>query len=865
MGNNTISQKIDAYTKANLKALKQEEAKTGRKMTKFDIAQYMLQHGKLNKNEYANWMNTSEGFNAQAMTQAQITALRQGNIWGFAGYGGGQESYLDSMTSFEQKTPVEQFNEIFSPRVKLNETVAERKKKAAEIQKHLQEQKVAKQVLHPNEALKEQKLMDEIRSLPEVKETYTELMNDIKFQNMDRKQKTEFLLKTTGQKFYEAKERGDKEAMKEYLTQGFGLVFAVMDEKAGITDLKEAAKKYSGLNALVDAIDKFVDDGDDANLSFGEKTWETIKGVGDAVDGFIGTQGAAFVGTLAVAGEAAAAAGIGKVFALGIQAYFGIEGVTMVVDGAEKIYNAETKEEVRTGGQEVGTGAIMLGGTAKSVKQGYKNYKAKLEDPNPTRPSTYRDELPTPDYSKTRQNFPADAHKSLSKAEKARAYTTDGTADGIVYQGKDGKMYVPNKWDPEHPYEVSTGADGKPASVIMIYNLGEGDFAVGDPTTIASTYKNPATGKLDPLYNAETGIANAIDIVKYQVPSAYKLVKPGTEIQTKEGPRVVQDGEIVVYDTDGDPYVMPKENFLEQQEPLEWDPESKALYAKLKNGEAIPDTEFATDGNATKTSAKTFVLRDVQLRTKLTELKGPDGKPFLTESEVNNLIQYCQEEGYYPRPIPNYEAKIEAVLNNPEEVASILGCENRSEGIFRAITKPSRSTVEANSELFGVKSKANVGNSSIEHLKAFFENPKYKCMSDLLKNKDILTNNDVFEADVIFDAYGDKTPVIITKIPLKTELGTIPAGSQLTMDASTLVTCGRAIDSNVSVSLRQVLKNGEWGDNITIHMSNDKATITQLEYIRDKYYRLGSFYLSAFSDLAAIIAKSAKTTVEANP
>ena len=102
--------------------------------------------------------------------------------------------------------------------------------------------------------------MDEIRSLPKVKKTYTELMNDIKFQTMDKKQKTEFLLKTTGQKFYEAKERGDKEAMKEYLKQGIGLTFAYMDDKAGITDIKGAAKKYSGLNTVVDAIDKFVDE-----------------------------------------------------------------------------------------------------------------------------------------------------------------------------------------------------------------------------------------------------------------------------------------------------------------------------------------------------------------------------------------------------------------------------------------------------------------------------------------------------------------------------------------------------------------------------------------------------------------------------
>lgn len=137
MGSNTISQKIDAYAQANLKELKQEEAKTGRKMTKFDIAQHMLQQGKLNKNEYANWMNTTEGFNAQAMTQQQKTALKQGNVWGFAGYGGGEESYLDSMTSFSQKNPVEKQNAISHRQMKLNETVAERKKKNAEMNNYI--------------------------------------------------------------------------------------------------------------------------------------------------------------------------------------------------------------------------------------------------------------------------------------------------------------------------------------------------------------------------------------------------------------------------------------------------------------------------------------------------------------------------------------------------------------------------------------------------------------------------------------------------------------------------------------------------------------------------------------------------------
>ena len=364
MGKNTISQKIDNYVKQNLQTLKNEEAKTGQKKTKYNIAEEMLKSGKLSKAEFAQWCGTTEG----AVSKSKTSIFGVNNSFG-------EESYLDSMTSFSQKSPVQQQATISSHQMKLNETVAERKKKAAELTKHIKQQQVAKQTLNPNESLKEQKFKDHINSLPEVEETYTELMNDIKFQDMSREEKTKFLLKTAGQKFHEAKQRGDKEAMKEYLKQGFGLVFALMDEKAGIADLKETAKKYSGLNAVVDAIDKFVDDGDDSNLSFGEKTWESIKGVGDAVDGFIGMQGAAFVGALAVAGEAAAAVGIGKAFALVTQAYFAIEGGTMVVDGAVDVANAQTKEEARAGGQELGTGAIMLGGAAKSVKQVRRNIK----------------------------------------------------------------------------------------------------------------------------------------------------------------------------------------------------------------------------------------------------------------------------------------------------------------------------------------------------------------------------------------------------------------------------------------------------------------------------------------------------------
>lgn len=225
-------------------------------------------------------------------------------------------------------------------------------------------------------------------------------------------------------------------------------------------------------------------------------------------------------------------------------------------------------------------------------------------------PSTYRAKLPTPDYSHTRENFPSDAYQSTSKSGKAIAYTTNGHEDGIVYRDAEGKLRVPNKWDKDHPYEVSDGTDGKPASVIMIYDEAGGDFAVGDPDTIASTYKNPVTGELDPLYDTPTGRKNAFEIHKDEVPSAYKFVPEGTELQTKEGARIVQKDEVVVYDTDGDPYVMPLKNFLKRQTPLAGDSKSQAVYAKLqtaqKDGTGIPAELMVKDGNATSKNAKTY-------------------------------------------------------------------------------------------------------------------------------------------------------------------------------------------------------------------------------------------------------------------
>ena len=49
---NTISQKIDAYAQANLKAIKQEEAKMGKHLTKYDIAERIITCRRKEQNLY---------------------------------------------------------------------------------------------------------------------------------------------------------------------------------------------------------------------------------------------------------------------------------------------------------------------------------------------------------------------------------------------------------------------------------------------------------------------------------------------------------------------------------------------------------------------------------------------------------------------------------------------------------------------------------------------------------------------------------------------------------------------------------------------------------------------------------------------
>ena len=92
-----ISEQIDRYAKGNLRKLKQEEAKAGRKFTKYDIEQKMLSEGKLSESDFASWMNTTEGYESSVLTSRQKQALMQGSVWSF---NQNNESYLDEFDTY---------------------------------------------------------------------------------------------------------------------------------------------------------------------------------------------------------------------------------------------------------------------------------------------------------------------------------------------------------------------------------------------------------------------------------------------------------------------------------------------------------------------------------------------------------------------------------------------------------------------------------------------------------------------------------------------------------------------------------------------------------------------------------------------
>lgn len=203
-----------------------------------------------------------------------------------------------------------------------------------------------------------------------------------------------------------------------------------------------------------------------------------------------------------------------------------------------------------------------------------------------------------------------DAIPYMSKANEAQAYrfSANGTPEEIIANNKgvtqipdeimkslpdemknyivDGKAYgVKNKWfNPNQegvkPYEAYHFIDPSKEQMVMMY--GPDDMAVCDGGVFKGSYVNTegfkANGALNYQDPSKLPYNQVIDVTK-QAPGAYKVVPAGTKVQTLEGVKVVQDGQVVALDHAGNPYVTPISNILKRNMPTS--PEGTKAFEEL--------------------------------------------------------------------------------------------------------------------------------------------------------------------------------------------------------------------------------------------------------------------------------------------
>ena len=481
-----ITQKIDNFAKAHYKELKNEESIRNSQLTKYDVAQYMLSKGVLKESEFISWMNTNEGFESSQLSQRQAQQLKNSDIWSFSKQG---ESYLDLVSG--QVDDKKGIQSIYG--LEIN-------------QKAFQENPIYQHIMSVAE------LMD----TPDV--SYEDLMNAIEMKSLSNEEQLELSLKISGQKYYEAKQNNDKEAMKEYLFQGLNLVFAVIDENIGITDFKEFLKSATGLKFLTESIDKFVDDGDKNNLTFAEKSWNIAKGAGNTIDSMIGVKGIGFAATLSLASELAISYGIGQLFSAVLQGFYAYQGLVLTTEGVVEAVNAETELEAQQSGQKLASGGLLLYGTYKSAKQGYQNYK--VQQDKLTTELTEAEKILGLKGDYTKQ----DVKNAYRKLVKTQHTDKGGTIDGFD-KITDARDLILNNFDSKTFKTLKSSAKQQPQAESSTKNLPSkpvGEIVKSDivgPTAAVSGLDGGAVAQSDagnyveqPQADALTPMVQSLDV-----------------------------------------------------------------------------------------------------------------------------------------------------------------------------------------------------------------------------------------------------------------------------------------------------------------------------------------------------------------
>lgn len=111
----------------------------------------------------------------------------------------------------------------------------------------------------------------------------------------------------------------------------------------------------------------------------------------------------------------------------------------------------------------------------------------------------------------------------------------------------------------------------------------------------------------------------------------------------------------------------------------------------------IVAVKMAAKAAANKTDAVITKMREQypDMVERLGTYKTPDGKPLFTQSEIDDVLRNCTGT------IEHHPDRIYAILDNPEEISSIVRYKNRGAGLWRAIGDPFDSTIKANPAAFG--------------------------------------------------------------------------------------------------------------------------------------------------------------------
>ena len=341
-------------------------------------------------------------------------------------------------------------------------------------------------------------------------------------------------------------------------------------------------------------VDKVSTDGkDDGKLSFGER----MEYLGKGFAGELVKQAAKHP----IATAVTVAAGIGLTVitggaALPVMAAAGAAiGAGTIGYGTYMTATAENDTEAKEGMIKIGQGLFALGASAVSAKPALNAASkagvtsAKIAKDTNIAKATIQTFKTIPEALKmsavnTKGNvltwttgtvhahsnalqYGAEAYMSKANDVQAYRFNPNGTPEEIlannpgVFRGADGKYYLPNKWSPNEPYLIDTSKE----QMIMLY--GGDDMAVCDGAIFKGSYVNTSDFKANGALNyqdpTKLQYGQVVDVTK-QAPGAFKVLPEGTKIQTLEGTRTVQKGEVVALDHAGNPYVTTPANVLKR-------------------------------------------------------------------------------------------------------------------------------------------------------------------------------------------------------------------------------------------------------------------------------------------------------------